>query len=280
VNTNTTVDFATYAKIEGLLFKGKTTLSGSFRRVGPNYYSFGLPFLVRDVMTFEVKYGQKLWKNRISFSAYLRRNSDNLENTKTTTTATYNFGFDFSLTLPKAPYVRANLTPIILQNDSGKFNMLVLNVTSGHSYKFLGMQQTSMLSFIRQSSTSDDSTLNFTVYYLTLNHTLNLRQGPAIMANASYIHSETPAIKKNTWIIGAGTSFTLFKKWNNTLGGNLYVNERELKWGCYYQSSVSLTRFFTINLRLENNQYNTYINLPGLADYTQFICRTSIAAKW
>jgi hypothetical protein len=71
-----------------------------------------------------------------------------------------------------------------------------------------------------------------------------------------------------------------FKIWNNTLGANCYINRDETRWGAYWQTSVDLLKYFTLSLRLENNQFNTYMNLPGVNDYTQFNCRTSITARW
>jgi archaellum component FlaC len=274
------VDYAVSAKIEANLFKNKTKLSASFKRVGPNYYSFGLPFLIRDMMTLEVKVSQSFWKNRLQISGFVRRNEDNLEGTKLQTTQFYNYGFDFNLKVPKWPTLKAGLTPMILQSDTSYFNMIALNINSTYSFRIRKVQNISSLSFIKQMSAANDTNLFFDITYVNFLHSLQLKSGPSININSSYINSTTSLLRKDTWVVGAGTSFTVLKIWNNLLGGNFFINQNETKWGAYWQTNVNIAKHLTFSLRLENNQFNTYLNLPGISNYTQFTCRTSIIARW
>jgi len=274
------VDYAVTTKMEASLFKDKTKISATFKRIGPNYYSFGLPFLIRDMMTFEVKVSQSLWKNRIQLSGFVRRNEDNLEGTKPQTTQFYNYGFDFGLRIPKWPTFKAGLTPMVLQSDTSYFNMVALNINTTYTFRIRKVQNIASLSFMKQTSAANDTNMHFDITYVNFLHSILLKSGPSININASYISSITSVMKKDTWIVGAGTSFTVLKVWNNMLGGNIFINQSELKWGAYWQTNVNLTKYLTVSLRLENNQFNTYLNLPGVNDYTQFTCRTSIIARW
>lgn len=274
------VDYAVSGKMEVSLFKDRTKISTTFKRIGPNYYSFGLPFLIRDMMTFEVKVSQSIWKNRIQLSGFVRRNEDNLEGTKLQTTQFYNYGFDFSLRIPKWPTFKAGLTPLVLQSDSSYFNMIALNVNSTYSFRIRKVQNIASLSFIKQMSSANDTNMHFDITYVNFVHCIQLKAGPSININASYISSITSLMHKNTWVVGAGTSFTVLKVWNNLLGGNFFINQNELKWGAYWQTNLNITKYLTASLRLENNQFNTYLNLPGITNYTQFTCRTSIIARW
>ena len=274
------VDYAVIGKLEANLFKNKTKITASFKRIGPNYYSFGLPFLIRDMMTFEVKVAQKFWKNRLQVSGFVRRNEDNLQNTKPQTTQFYNYGFDFSLSIPKWPTLKAGLTPLVLQSDTSYFNMIALNVNSTYSFRVRKVQNITSLSFIKQMSAANDTNLHFDITYVNFLHSIQLKAGPSININSSYISSITSSNRTDTWVVGAGSSFTLFKIWNNLLGGNFYISQSGSKWGGYWQTNVNIVKFLTLSLRLENNQFNTYVNLPGVNNYTQFICRTSIIAKW
>jgi|GEM_PF-2134477 len=274
------VDFAIFAKAEAKLFKDRTTLSASFRRVGPNYYSFGLPFLIRDVMSFEVKVSQNLWKNRLRLSAYVKRNSDNLEENKLQTTTTYNYGFDVNLRIPKWPSFRASLMPLTLQSDTATFDMVALNISSSYNFNIRKFQNIASASFLKQASTATDTNLFFDITYVNLLYSIGWKNGPVINASSGYISSITNMSRKETWIAGIGGSMLLFKIWNNTLGANCYISGQETRWGMYWQTGADLLKYFTLSLRLENNQFNTYINLPGMTDYTQFNCRTSITARW
>jgi hypothetical protein len=274
------VDYAVTCKMELSLFKDKTKISASFKRIGPNYYSFGLPFLIRDMMTFEIKMSQNLWKNRIQLTGFVRRNEDNLEGTKLQTTQFYNYGFDFGLRIPKWPTFKAGLTPMVLQSDTSYFNMVALNINTTYTFRIRKVQNLASLSFMKQTSAANDTNMHFDITYVNFLHSILLKSGPTININASYISSVTSIMKKNTWIVGAGTSFTILKVWNNMLGGNIFINQSELKWGAYWQTNMNLTKYLTVSLRLENNQFNTYLNLPGVNNYTQFTCRTSIIARW
>jgi len=274
------VDYAVFAKVEANLFKNKTKISANFKRIGPHFYSFGLPFLIRDMMTFEVKLSQSIWKNRLQLSAFIRRNEDNLEHTKLQTTQSYNWGFDFNLKIPKWPTIKAGLTPMTLQSDTSYFNMIALTFNSNYSFRIRKVQNISSLSFIKQMSDANDTNLYFDITYVTFLHSLQLKNGISFNINSSYINSNSNNTQKDTWIIGAGGSGTLFKIWNNLLGGNFYINQNETKWGAYWQTSLTVTKYLTFSLRLENNQFNTYLNLPGVNNYTQFTCRTSMIAKW
>lgn len=275
-----TVDYAINARIEALLFKDKTNISASFRRVGPEYYSFGLPFLIRDMMTFEIKASQRLWKNRIQISGFLRRNNDNLENTKYTTTSFYTYGLDFSLKVPKWPSLRTQIMPITLQNDSSYFNLISFNATSTYQFKLKKVINLTALSIMHQFSAATDSLHRFQVTNINLNYTLQIKKGPSVQLNTGYFNSITPVQATKTWIVGAGTGVTFFKIWNNLLGGNLYINERELRWGIYYQTNISILKHLTCSIRLENNQFNTYAWYPGMVDFSQFTCRTLLTARW
>lgn len=274
------VDYAIQARIEGSLFKDRTVISASFKRIGPDYYSFGLPFLVRDMMTFELKLSQKLWKNRITLTGFVRRNNNNLDGEKMLTTQFYTWGFDVNIRMPKWPSFRASMTPLMLQNDSSTFNLIAINANSTYAFRIRKLQNVASLTFLKQFGMSDDSLYRFDFTNVNLSYTMNIKQGPSIQLNSGYMGTSGYMGRKDTWIIGTGTSMTFFKIWNNTLGGNLYVNQQELKWGAYYQTSISILKYLVFSLRAENNQFNTYTLLPGLTDYTQFNLRTILTAKW
>jgi hypothetical protein len=274
------VDYAINAKLETKLFKDKTNLSASFKRVGPNYYSFGLPFLMRDLMTFEVKYSQKLWKNRIQLSAFIRRNNDNLTNNKTLTTVFYTYGFDFNLKIPKFPSVRASMNPIMIQNDSVSFQMMSLNTTVNYSFNLKKIQSVVSFTYLKQFTLLYDTTYYFDIDNASLLYTIHVKKGPTVQFNSGFFANQNKLGRKDTWIAGVGTSVSLFKIWNNTIGGNIYINKNELKWGAYYQSNLNITKYLNFSIRLETNQFNTYQYIPGVVDFSQFTCRTLLTAKW
>jgi len=276
---NVRVDYAVNAKVEGRFFEG-SVISAIFARTGTNFQSFGLPFLIKDRMIGEFKASQKFWKNRISVSGFFRYNVDNLDSTKGLTTQFFNYGADLRLNIPKLPTLSVSYMPVTLQNDSAIMNMNILNANCFHMFQFRKFSLTGILNYVYQSSTQTNGTGNqFNLHNISLNTIYDLKVF-SITNILTYMSNETVSAKTNTFISTLSTSFTLFKKWTNTIGGNVYVNENSVKGGGFYQTSLSLIKNLVFNVRLETNRFNTYLYLPGYQDYTQFLVRTSIQYKW
>jgi hypothetical protein len=276
---NRQVDYAVQCKMEGRFFEG-STITASFSRVGPQFQSFGLPFLVKDRMIGEFKAAQKFWKNRISVSGFFRYNVDNLDSTKTLTTQFLNYGFDLRLNIPKFPSLAVSYTPVTLQNDSAVINMNILNANCFHTFNLKKFSINGILNYIYQSSTQSNTTGNiFNLHNINLTTIFNFGKF-SINNSLTYMNNKTITQTTNTFISSISTSFTLFKKWTNTVGGNIYSNDNSIKGGGFYQTSLSVVKNLVFNIRLETNRFNTYLFLPGYQDYTQFFLRTSIQYKW
>lgn len=281
VSTNTSVDFAFNAKVEGLLFKGKTMISAATKRVGANYYAFGTPFLMRDVFSLEAKITQRLWKNRISMMAFVRRNNDNLDGNKLLQSVFYNYGFDVMVNIPKLPYFKASLMPVNLQNDSSSFDMTILNVSSGYNYKITkDIIAASNLNYTFQECSSRDSFFVSTGHFVTLNQLFTFKNSITLNITSGYFNTANDSLTKHVFNLGAGTGFTVLKKINTSVGGNLYMANTELKWGGYLQLGASFLRFFSLNIRLETNRFDNYLYQSYNPDYLQFAGRAVMVARW
>jgi hypothetical protein len=281
VSTNTAVDFAFNAKIEGVLFKGKTLLSASTKRVGAHFYAFGTPFLMRDIFSVEIKATQRFWKNRISLMAFVRRNNDNLDNNKPMESVFYNYGFDVALNIPKLPYLKASLMPVNLQNDSSSFNMTILNVASGYNYKVARrIVASTNVNYTYQESVSNDSLYRSSGHFVTLNQLFTFKNSVTLNITSGYFHTASDSLTKQVFNIGAGTGFTLFKKINTSVGGNVYMANTEFKWGAYGQVGITFLKLFTFSLRVESNQFNNFFNQLYNPDFLQFAGKGVLVARW
>jgi hypothetical protein len=281
VTLNTTTDFAFNAKIEGVLFKGKTTVSASIKRVGPNFYALATPFLMRDVLSLEAKISQKFWKNRISFMGFVRRNEDNLNHQKPMQSYFYNYGFDLSINIPKLPYFKANLLPINMMNDSSRIDMLIFNASAGYNYNITKKSVAATnINYTYQDIRYSDSLGYSKGHFITLNQLFTFNNTINVNIMGSYYNMHNDTLSNQTFIVGAGTGFVALKKFNNSVGGNLYITQRDLKWGAYIQTSVNFLKYFNMTFRLENNMYNNYLYQLSNPDYYQVLCRTILTARW
>lgn len=283
VDLNTVVDFAVMGKVELFLFKHATSVSGSVKRIGPDYRSFGVPFLLYDILSFEGKITQKIWKNRIALMGMVRHNSDNLTGKKLLTTSNIQFGFEASVNIPKGPRLRAGYIPVVQSNDSTQVNINVLNVNGSYSFKHGKFRHMITGAYIMQDCLSADSTLDFQSHNVLANYLLTLPRNITVNTSANYIRFVSNTLPStHSVVISAGTGFTLFKRWSNQVGGSVIYNFDEVRYGFYYQGSVTFLKVFTFTLRLEQNQYNSYItnsNIPVPA-FTEFSARGILGFKW
>lgn len=256
VDLNTSVDFAFKGGAEVSLFKGKTKISAQVKRVGPNFMSFGNPFMIKDMFNIEAKFSQTVWKNRITFSGFVRRNIDNLENTKLLTSQRYNFGFDFAINVPKWPSLKVSMTPYVQSNDSMHMNINVISANSNYMFKIRKMQLMTNFTFMHQDGMAGDSSMNFSSNYATLLNTLLLGKTTSISITQNYFQINNRYGDIGTYSLNLSGSVVAFKKWNSSFGGVITINSNERRYGGYYQTSIQFLKYFTFNLRMEYNRYD------------------------
>jgi hypothetical protein len=284
-STNTIADNAFNGGVEITLFKGKTKLTSQLKRVGGYYQTFGVPFLVNDMVSIENKLTQKIWKGRIQLTGTVKHNADNITGLKQSTTSNYQFGGDIRVTIPKWPSFRASYTPLMQQNDSIRVNISLLNANLSYQYKIRKIKNTFTASYISQKSFSEqNSSLNYTSVNSLINHTTFLQNNFSVTGSVNYIRfisTELPSA--NTINISGSAGFSLFKnKLSNTLGATLIRNENEIRYGFFYYASLPLNEVASLNLRLENNQYNAYVVNPALTVpyFSEFTGQLTLLIKW
>ena len=282
VDFNTSVDFAFRAGAEATFFKGLTKISTQVKRVGPGYHSFGNPFMIRDMFNIEAKVSQSFWKKRIQLSGFVRRNIDNLENTKLLTSQLYNFGFDFALNIPKWPTIRASMTPYVQSNDSMNMNINVISANSNYSFKIKKVQVLTNLTYMHQNGTSADSSMNFYSHYVTLLNTLLLSKSVSLNLTQNYFHINNRYGDVGTYSLNLSGSFLAFKKWSNSIGATVSFNNNERRYGGYYQTSISFLKYFAFNIRAEYGRYDVLnytiynYNIP----FDQVTVRGILTTRW
>jgi len=281
VNNNTVVDYAFRAGAEATFWKGRSKISAGIKRTGPYYTTLGNPFLMKDIFGVEFRYSQALWKNRLTVAGYLRRNSDNLSNTKLFTSQLYNWGFDISLNIPKWPSLKVNLTPYIHSSDSTFININVLTVNSNYSLRIKKIQMMNTLAYIRQDAQGTDSLMSYSTDYVVLNQMLVLSRAVSVNIGQNYIRTRNRQQGElHTYALNLGGSYLAFRRWNNVLGGSAYINRNEARFGAYYQSGITFAQMFTFNFRAEYNTYSNYANISPAAPYDQVSLRGTLVARW
>lgn len=280
VNLNTVTDFAFFTKAETSLFKDKTKISVGASRVGENYHSFGTPFLMRDLLTFEGKVSQKFMKNKISASLYIRQMSNNLDNNKPLTVNQWRWGGDLSLNFPKMPVVRIAYTPILQQNDSGTVNMNMMSANVSYPTKVKKIRIVNMLSYIFQNGTKGFYSEGFTSHFTTFNQNIMFPKGQTFSGTFSYIYTKTSLETLHSLTGSISASMTFLKKWNNGAGVNVYANKMEQRYMLFFRTGISFLKYLTLNVQVEGQIYRNGRSNALYPMYDVIAVRPLLNIRW
>lgn len=281
VNMNTAVDFAFQLKAELNLFKNKGRLRLGSSRVGKDFYSFGNPFLIRDMFMLEGNYAHTFWKNRIRIAAGVKRLEDNTAKDKPLTTDQWRWNAELDIRIPKLPQIKLMYTPVIQQNDSGMVNMNVANTNLSYSRKIRKIQSVTTLGYVFQKGVITYLSGNFQAHYLILNQMLSFKSGFMFNANLNYIATDNingfvQTISSN---ISLGGMIRKKIQWN--AGGNFLLNKSEQRYGVMARTGFAATKFMRCQLQFDYFLYRSsntaYLYYPR---YERAALRSIFTFNW
>ncbi len=280
INLFSATDYAYNIGLHSHLASGRTNINTSIKRVGPYYESFGLPFLYKDMKTYELQFEQSLLKNIVNITLGSNYSHNKLPRSSAFASSLINGNANLIIRIPKMPYFNISYKPLSLINDSMSYGNNIFSASSGYSYKSKNINHNTVISYLHCNSTTNSEVLKFKSDYYMLNHYAMF--GSKISANLSVAYNTIAMNDSNVtnYIFSGAGSFILFKRLSNTLGANYRVNNNENKLGFYYDISIKLARYFTFNLRAENNTYDYLLYNPNIKNYQEMTIRALVVARW
>ncbi len=193
------------------LFKKNTTISATSRYIGSGFYTPGNPFLLNDLFNVELGIDQSLLKRKISVSAHIIKNRDNLEGLKETTTSYYNMKGGLRIMLPKFPTLSVDYLPNVIINNYDQIQVNTLSATSAYSYSIGRIPCNASVSYMRLNTLSveNDSSNYHSRFYNVLNN-FNFRKFD-IQTGWNFNEAYSMEEEINFQVYSAGTRFTAFK---------------------------------------------------------------------
>lgn len=278
---NAVTDFAVTGGVEGAIPKLGCRMSMSIRRVGPNFYTLGNPYLMRDILQLEGKINQSLWKRRLNLTVLVRHAVNNTEQQLPITMQMVNVGFDVSLTIPKWPNIRLSMMPVVQSTDSATFNINVANSVISYNLRLKRKKQL-MINLVTmiQDARATDSTLNYFMTNVNLQTTLMLKNGISFSLTNGYLLNKASQTEQHTYQAMFTGMVTVWKSWSHMIGSTVYTNAREVRWSMFYQTGVSFLKFFTLNARVDLAQYDGFNLLGQYNQYFQVSTKTMLIARW
>ncbi len=127
-------------------------------------------------------------------------------------------------------------TPILQETDSGTVNMNMMSANLSYPIKIKKVRLTNMGSYIFQNGTKGASAEAFTTHFVSFNQNVQFPKGPNPGFDVElYLH---PKQHRTLALVGGSLSAggTLFKKWNNGGGVNIYANAKEQRYMLFYRT--------------------------------------------
>ena len=280
---SSSVDYA--YSVKSYLNLTNTRLSGAVKMIGPGFYSFGVPYLRNDELTYEARIRQNLCKRKISVGSYLRRSRDNLIPWKRTTTISSAYGINLSFRFAKLPYFQLNYAPYFQNNDMEVDSLKTDNKTSlfsvatGYTHKLGDITSSTNFFFSSQHNKTHTDISNYSIQNYSLNESVSFQFPLTLMASLSLYNSNYS--RQNSKIISYDLSgaYAAFKKWRNTFGLRLTNQKKENnKTGFYLMSSFPIRKFGDLNIHAEQNFFRD--RGESTKNYDEFVLRVSIVKRW
>ena len=274
------VDYAYSLKAKYSFFHDNTQVSAGIKRIGPQYQSFGVPYLINDMVSYELRVTQDLYRKRIILSAYAAEKMDNLNEFKPLSTKAIKLGFDAMINIPKWPYLKLSITPYAFRNDSQHFYINLYSINSGYSYKTGKINNNTTVTYVSQVAVSSEPGTNFSNSIYNINHIMDFRQKFSVSGGLSYMtgNYNDSIITSVTTNLACG--FKIFKKFGVTIGGSYNFGKKEQKTGYYLELKYPFLKYFSVSIRGDKTAYDNYYFNEPVPSHKEFILRISLKARW
>jgi hypothetical protein len=245
------------------LFKDKTRLSGYFDQVGQGYKSVGAPFLLSNVLRYEGRLNQSLFKDKLQAAVYYRKDFDNITPLRydyRQYSIITDYGINLQFQADKLPYIIVNISPYkqtgLTDTISNNAKGLMYQLSSGYNWTIKKAQLNTQTSFIYQKFESNY--LQGITELLTITGTQSIVTKHLIV-NALYNYSPPQnlnGIVKDKSIMGEISAGMIVKKTQMRLGYQHFDLYGEHKRESFYINGfISILKQYNLDLTVQKNNY-------------------------
>ncbi len=266
-----------------------TRLSGSVRRIGTGYRALGVPNMRVDVLRYDAKLDQSLFKRQLSFGVFARRDQDNLVPIKRATTMTTSMGANMNVSIRRLPYVRLSYLPFVQESDATDSVYAYANRTTmwtaatGHSYRIADMSASTHLTYSRQESATSVASSNYAVVSATGSQSLAFSFPLSITFGLGIIQQTSAAEADASILTGDGSFAYAFDDVLSANGGITLALDRT--YGDRVGFQLGVTAHFEdiadIDLRAERSIFDERFTPAVLGgSYQESVFRVVVSKSW
>jgi hypothetical protein len=256
-----------------------TEISGSFGMIGPNFESFGNPYLRNDALFYQAGIKQNFFNNSMFLIASLDKEKDNLLGTKSSTTSfdSYEFGIGFNFT--SLPYLEFSYTPYSERDDSLGLdrNSNMFSVNTGYSFNLWNLGNYLSVFFSQQSFDDKVDSNNYSGKAISVGDQINFMIPLSLSFAVDYSETSYPDTADKILSFDLGAYYTSFERWTNGIGFNTSRGEGDSRNGIYLSSSFSMGVFGNLSCDVERNFYSGELENE---DYDEWRIIGSISTSW
>jgi hypothetical protein len=252
-------DIAGY--MESAVTLARTLVTMNYTHIGPDFNSLGTAYLHNDIRKYSAVLAQRLWRNRLFFSAGLDRANDNLKRLKKSTARSASYYVSGSLSSASLPAWQINFRRHTLQNNdvsvftvNNRLNFLQSSLSQ--NFHLLSLYHTISLSatqsWYRSQTFANTPGRDYDLGNARASINTALKAPVTFFLSAGYMKTRYLASGQadKRWLFNAGITHKAFK---GRLNSYFSFNYDEGKANEYYrrvdQDTTFLTTVFSVRKR-------------------------------
>jgi len=239
------------------LTETNTYLFASIKKISPNYNTLFVPFLKKDNLLFDFRIDQKLFKNKLTFSVFIKNNHDNLGNWKPITTTYTYIGLKLSFKYKQILTGSVSYSPIVQKNDAENPLLVINNKISNYSgnltwYENLKKAKSiASFGFSTQQFKSISSLNDYFTLVMMVNEVLNFKKGLSLNFHFDYIIPNTQNDSSKNYSILLSASYNLGKKVFISAGAFTRLSQEITSLTSSIVLTYRINKYFDFSLRIE-----------------------------
>lgn len=283
------IDWSLVSSTSINLRESGTRITGSYRRIGAGFRSLAVPNLRTDLLRYDARFDQTLWKRQLSVGLFYRQDADNLIPWKRSTTTITSFGTTVGLNIRRLPFLRLSYAPYVQENDATNPLLQFVNrtsmvmVASGYSYTVDDLQCNTTINGARQWSETKDQRSDFAVTTANVSQLVTFAEPLTLGGGFGYIGQVVPGEPINTiWTVDGSAAYTLWESTTVTGGLSLaFEASRSNRAGFFFSINTPIGEYAVVDFRAERTLFSERVvpNILG-GSYNETIIRASISRSW
>ncbi|TVQ10617.1 MAG: hypothetical protein EA364_12025 [Balneolaceae bacterium] len=287
-NISSSADGAGMVEATLRLASSGTRFRSGLHYVGPGYVNLAVPSLRNDLREIMGGIEQSFYRRQMTLAANIRTERNNLNDLKNYTRTSTRYDLQLSLNFRDLPWLRLQYIPVIQKNKASDpvaaaageytYNTTVINAISGYSVPIGNVISTTSVNISSQKSTTDLQSADASALTFGLNQNVGFgRAGVnAGYQRFSFTRLDDTLVRHDLTL---GGSVRVLGMWLHEAGLRNSSGENQVRvTGLWYRSSIPIRYIGTLEVMIENTQFNN----PALTDgsFAQTRFSTILTRSW